>query len=109
MVWVAIAAGLAYAAWFWPQHEPSTVADAGAPVTDSRSFPYEAPAPAAEPPPLKFGDYPCAGDCSAHRAGYRWAQANSISDPDSCTGDSAEFIEGCRVYARERAAILRND
>lgn len=50
-----------------------------------------------------FGGYPCRGnDCSDDWAGYRWAEANRIADPDDCTGKTASFIEGCRVYARQR-------
>jgi hypothetical protein len=50
-----------------------------------------------------FGGYPCRGsDCSEDKAGYRWAEANSIADPDDCTGKTGSFIEGCRVYARQQ-------
>jgi hypothetical protein len=60
--------------------------------------------PAEQPvtAPLSFGGYPCGGDCSMQQEGYRWAERNNITDPDSCTGNSAEFIEGCRVYALKR-------
>jgi hypothetical protein len=53
---------------------------------------------------MRFGEYPCQGDCAADKAGYRWAAQNRISDPDDCTGDTAPFIEGCRVYAEQQAA-----
>lgn len=64
--------------------------------------------PAARAKPVvrrwEFGGYPCRGDdCSDDMAGYRWAQANGIADPDDCTGKSGSFIEGCRVYARQQA------
>jgi hypothetical protein len=50
-----------------------------------------------------FGGYPCPGnDCSDDKAGYRWAQAHGITDPDACTGKTGPFIEGCRVYARQQ-------
>ena len=53
--------------------------------------------------PMSFGEYPCPGDCAEDKAGYEWAARNSITDPDNCTGMSAAFIEGCRVYAERRA------
>ena len=49
-----------------------------------------------------FGGYACTEDCSGHQAGYDWAKANSISDPETCGGKSESFIEGCMVYASER-------
>lgn len=53
----------------------------------------------------EFGGYPCrSDDCSEDWAGYRWADANGIADPDDCTGKSGFFIEGCRVYARQKKA-----
>jgi len=52
---------------------------------------------------LSFGGYPCGVDCSMHEEGYSWAERNNVTDPDSCTGNSAEFIEGCRVYAMRRS------
>ena len=56
-------------------------------------------------PYLRFGEYPCAGDCSEHLAGYTWAQDSGISDPDNCDGQSAQFIEGCRVFVEERSFV----
>jgi hypothetical protein len=53
---------------------------------------------------LKFGNYPCTPDCSEHEAGYRWGKIQGISDPDNCSGNTGQFIEGCRVYAEEREA-----
>jgi hypothetical protein len=53
-------------------------------------------------PLLQFGGYPCNDNCSEHLAGYQWAQENGISEPDNCDGRSAQFIEGCRVYAEQR-------
>lgn len=113
MAWVVIAAGLIYVIWFWPRQDakPVDLPVEQVTLTESRTVPYDEPAaaPSPEPPPLKFGGYPCVGDCSTHETGYRWAEQNGVSDPDSCTGDSAEFIEGCRVYARRRAGILQDD
>ncbi len=55
--------------------------------------------------PATFGRYPCATtDCAEDKAGYRWAQQHGVTDPDSCTGNSGNFIEGCRVYATGRSA-----
>ncbi|HTQ77868.1 MAG TPA: hypothetical protein VMI15_07575 [Burkholderiales bacterium] len=84
----------------------------------------EAPAPRARPEPApapqsapaaqqaaqqaasaRFGGYPCdAASCPRYRAGFSWAAAREISDPDACTGKTWQFIEGCRVYAYGRAA-----
>jgi hypothetical protein len=68
--------------------------------TVDQDKPMEKPAAAT----LSFGDYPCGGDCSVQHEGYRWAERNNVTDPDSCTGNSAEFIEGCRVYALKRSS-----
>ena len=69
------------------------------------------PAPANPPLPAAsqarhgaFGGYPCRDDkCSDDWAGYRWAEANRVADPDDCVGKTGSFIEGCRVYARQQA------
>ena len=37
--------------------------------------------------------------CAGHEAGWRWARAHGINDPDRCGGRSRSFIEGCRAYA----------
>ena len=55
---------------------------------------------------LVFGEYPCRYDCSEHLAGYQWAEENGISAADNCDGLSAEFIEGCRVYAENRTVSV---
>ena len=67
----------------------------------------QAPKKTAPKPIAKFGGYPCSTDCSDDKAGYAWAQKNGITDPDSCTGTTGGFIEGCRVYARKRGGVLR--
>ena len=77
-----------------------------------------APRPAPANPPthgasparrVEFGGYPCHDDkCSDDWAGYRWAQANRIADPDDCTGRTGAFIEGCRVYARQQTQGSRS-
>ncbi|OJU08829.1 MAG: hypothetical protein BGN86_03675 [Caulobacterales bacterium 68-7] len=45
----------------------------------------------------------CTDDCSGHEAGYEWAELHGIEDPDDCGGNSYSFIEGCVLYAQERA------
>ena len=51
--------------------------------------------------PLTFHGYTCTDDCSGHQAGYDWAEENSITDPDDCSGNSQSFIEGCQAYTDE--------
>jgi hypothetical protein len=72
--------------------------------------PANPPAHAASPGRrVEFGGYPCHEDkCSDDWAGYRWAQANRIADPDDCTGSTGAFIEGCRVYARQQTQGSRS-
>lgn len=53
-----------------------------------------------------FGDYGCTEDCSGHEAGYEWAEAHGIEDPDECGGNSWSFEEGCREYAEEQQSYL---
>jgi hypothetical protein len=51
----------------------------------------------------EFDGYDCTVDCSGHEAGYRWAEAHSISDGDDCDvagehSNSPSFAEGCHAY-----------
>jgi hypothetical protein len=46
-----------------------------------------------------YAGYGCTEDCSGHEAGYEWAEAHDIADPDDCGGYSWSFEEGCRAYA----------
>jgi hypothetical protein len=84
--------------------QQQTEANTSVPAAIASARPANADNPVQQPPapPLSFGGYPCGGDCSVQQEGYRWAESNNIADPDSCTGNSAEFIEGCRVYALKR-------
>ena len=93
-----------------PEQQPVDLPRVPVPLENNRTIPYDKPAapPQALKPTLKFGGYPCSGDCSDDKAGYRWAEQNGITDPDSCTGNTGAFIDGCRVYARERAAASQN-
>lgn len=52
-------------------------------------------------PSPTFNGYPCTSDCSGHEAGYQWAEENSITDPNECSGNSNSFIEGCESYAED--------
>ena len=75
-------------------------------LRNDRTVPYDQPGPkpAAVSPGAQFGGYPCSTpECADDKAGYRWAEQHGITDPDSCTGSSATFIEGCRVYARRHS------
>jgi len=105
--WIAVALLAVWALAFFALRLPaqqSVQASRDAPpvqhaarVDPRRSAPASQ-APAAAP---SFGGYPCvSGDCAEDKAGFRWAQANAIADPDECAGNSGAFIEGCRVYAR---------
>jgi hypothetical protein len=99
-----IIAGLSFVLYFQlaPHFQP--IAAAAAVAKDRRHKP---PAPPKRPQTrLTFGGYPCPGDCSRDKAGYQWAARNRISDPDDCTGTTAPFIEGCRVYAEQQAASM---
>ena len=93
-----------------PGQQPVELSAGETPLENNRTIPYEKiPAPRKPTPAQKFGGYPCIGDCSDDKAGYRWARQNGITDPDSCTGNTGSFIEGCRVYARQRiASPLKN-
>jgi len=59
-----------------------------------------------ERPRQTFGEYSCITDCAEYLTGYQWAEENGVSEPDNCDGRSAEFMEGCRVYAEERTASI---
>lgn len=48
-----------------------------------------------------FGGNDCTDDCSGHKAGYEWAERNSITDESDCGGRSNSFIEGCRTYVED--------
>ena len=103
---IVLVAAFAYS---WRGQQPGA-----APVTEipaRRIAPPVQPkvaAPAKEVAPLPtFGGYPCVtSDCAEDKAGFKWAEKNVISDPDSCTGTTAAFIEGCRVYARQHDGKL---
>jgi hypothetical protein len=43
--------------------------------------------------------YGCTSDCSGHQAGYQWAQANNVCEPNYSGGNSQSFNEGVRVWA----------
>ena len=99
-----IIAGLSFAIGSNLVQHVAAAETAGAVHEDTRPAPPRKPtAQKREQGPLTFGGYPCPGDCAEDKAGYDWAARNSIDDPDSCTGMTAAFIEGCRVYAERRA------
>lgn len=49
-----------------------------------------------------FGGNDCTEDCSGHKAGYKWAEDNDISDPADCNGNSQSFSEGCETYTEDQ-------
>ena len=107
MTWLLITGGLVAAFAFWPFRQPVDQASHGTvALQDTRSVPNRKPEPLGKAPAPQptFGGYPCpSGDCSEDKAGFQWAEGNAIADPDDCTGNSGAFIEGCRVYAQQRA------
>jgi hypothetical protein len=59
-------------------------------------------APGAYAQDRTFGGYDCTDDCSGHKAGYDWAEANGITDPADCPmGNSQSFYEGCLAYTED--------
>jgi hypothetical protein len=57
-----------------------------------------------------FGGYECTDDCAGHKAGYDWAEANGITDPNDCTmGNSQSFYEGCVVYTEDPSRVSDED
>jgi hypothetical protein len=110
LTFALVVGGLAFVLYFQVVGRLQAVEPSRDAVPRERPVPQARPAPpkAAEPRQT-FGEYPCSGDCSEHKAGYRWAQMNNISDPDDCTGNSGAFIEGCRVYARQHKTRTADD
>ncbi len=51
----------------------------------------------------EFGGYDRSDDCAGHAAGYRWAEANSVTDEATCPlrGGAVSFYEGCLVYVED--------
>lgn len=45
------------------------------------------------------GTSDCTSDCSGHDAGYEWAEAKGICDPEYDNGNSDSFNEGVQAYA----------
>lgn len=107
--WAFVVGGLTYVMYSQsttlgqPNIDQSIVTSSGsAAIQENRAIPYDTPpsVPKVYAMQLSFGSYPCGSDCSKDEAGYRWAIEQGINDPDDCTGNTSEFIEGCRVYAR---------
>jgi hypothetical protein len=103
-----IIGGLAFVLYFQLVPHAQPVAAATAAVQDQPRRTPPSP-PKTQQAAKKFGEYPCQSDCAEDKAGYQWAARNRISDPDDCSGSTATFIEGCRVYAQEQAAVTSAD
>jgi hypothetical protein len=86
--------------------DPATEAVSLNPVAIPAAEIFKIATKQGDAPHLRFMDYPCRNSCLDHVAGYRWAQENGVNDPDSCDGLSAEFIEGCRIYAEQRVLAV---
>jgi hypothetical protein len=74
----------------------------------------DTPAPARKPgaqgirlEQLTFFGYDCPDDCSIHKAGFAWAEANGIAEGAACVERGRPFVEGCRAYA-ERGGSSRD-
>ncbi len=110
VAWALIIGGLLFVAivQLRPQ-QPVELPSKPASIAHNRTIPYDAPEKKAQPaqPALTFGGYPCSGDCSDDKAGFRWASEHGVTDPDDCTGTTGAFIEGCRAYAQKRDATSR--
>ena len=100
--WALVTAGLAFVLYFQLLSHFRPI-DSAVAATDQHTPPHKATPAKNERPALTFGGYPCPGDCTEDKAGYQWAARNRIRDPDDCTGTTAAFIEGCRVYAERQA------
>src|SRR5664280_1154297 len=54
-----------------------------------------------------FGDNECTNDCSGHKAGYEWAEAQGITDVSTCESilsrspNSTSFSEGCKTFTED--------
>jgi hypothetical protein len=52
----------------------------------------------------EFGGYKCTKDCSGHKAGYEWAEAQGLTNQSQCwiilrrNPRRTSFYEGCLVY-----------
>ena len=52
----------------------------------------------------EFGGYECTIDCSGHKAGYEWAEAQRYTRESQCEAiirrypNRQSFYEGCLVY-----------
>jgi hypothetical protein len=55
----------------------------------------------------EFGGYECTVDCSGHKAGYEWAEAQGIRSENQCqpivvqSPNRTSFYEGCLVYVED--------
>jgi len=107
ITWILVAVGLVYVISAHTSSQFGSPPDAPVAMPDTREAPHVQPVPPPQPPApaAAFGGYPCAAsDCAPEIEGYRWAQNDSITDPDECTGNTGAFIEGCRVYAQRAGA-----
>ena len=105
---------------FWPnageasERFAETPSIAVVPHTSARLEPRNVPGavfvekskPSAAQAPVTFMGEDCTGDCSVLLAGYHWAEANAVSDDDTCPGNS-DFTKGCRLFARDERELNR--
>ena len=58
---------------------------------------------------LTFKGYDCLSDCSDHKAGFVWAEENTITDISACTGNAQSFIQGCQAWVEENNLLTEQE
>lgn len=54
-----------------------------------------------DPKNLSEHGFDCTQECVRHEAGYKWAEAHSITDNDDCLGKQKPFEQGCMQYIQD--------
>lgn len=65
--------------------------------------------PAYSQQPRYFGGYPCTHQCRDHAAGFEFARQVRLKDPNQCAGPTQSYVQGCRVYSRDRMRDGKKD
>lgn len=56
-----------------------------------------------------FGGFPCTDRCRDHSAGFEYARQLRLKDPNQCAGPTLSYVQGCRVYSRDRMRDSKMD